>query len=116
MPPSVFSYQPAAARRMRKLVLLCATILIIAFMTLVHTVFPPAAHPVNAQTVPAPASYTAKTLDYQLAVYLKGQETPAFITDIDVRTLPEADRAALSTGIVLDSDEALAHLLEDYSS
>ena len=37
-------------------------------------------------------------------------------TDIDIRTLPAADREALEQGILLSDTEALAKLLEDYGS
>ena len=37
-------------------------------------------------------------------------------TDIDVRTLPAADREALEDGILLSDAQALARLLEDYGS
>lgn len=37
-------------------------------------------------------------------------------TAIDVRTLPEADRAALDAGISLADTDAIARLLEDYGS
>ena len=37
-------------------------------------------------------------------------------TDIDVRSLPSADREALEDGILLPDAQSLARLLEDYGS
>ncbi len=37
-------------------------------------------------------------------------------TDIDVRTLPQADQLKLENGVTLDDEESLARLLEDYAS
>ena len=115
MPPLLSSYNPAADRRARRLILLGATLLIIACMALFRAVTPRAAAPVNAPAAPFTASYTAKTLSGRIAIYVAGEDRPALMTDIDVRTLPEADRAALEAGITLSGDDALARLLEDYS-
>lgn len=60
--------------------------------------------------------YYAALLDGRVVIYLVGQFDPVLTTEIDVRTLPDADRAALDAGIPLDGMEAVQHLLEDYGS
>lgn len=111
------NYNPAADRRTRRLVLIAATILVIACMALVNAVMPRSlALPVSAQTPVPTVPYVARALGNQLAVYIEGEDSPALVTDIDVRALPAADREALANGITLSSEEALAKLLEDYGS
>ena len=58
--------------------------------------------------------YVAQAENGRLTVSRGGQTI--LRTDIDVRTLPKADREALSQGISLPDAEALARLLEDYGS
>lgn len=117
MSPFISSYHPSAARRTRRLVALAATILIIACMALAHMLLPRPSQPVNAPAAePVATPYVAITLDNQIAIFVQGSETPLLITDIDVRALPSADREALSAGVTLQDDAALARLLEDYGS
>ena len=61
--------------------------------------------PVSAPAEPS-AKYAARTLDGRLAME---------VTDIEVDSLPLADQEALAEGIDLADEEAIAHLLEDYS-
>ena len=49
-----------------------------------------------------------------LAVFRAGENTPFVITQIDLRLMRRADRAAFTAGVHLHSDEELARLLEDY--
>ena len=58
----------------------------------------------------APSAVAAGTLAVS-----RGGETVIY-TEIDTRSLPQADREALGDGVVLPDAEALAKLLEDYSS
>lgn len=60
--------------------------------------------------------YTAKSVGYQVVIYQTGHREPVLMTGIDIRTLPQADQAALSEGIPLQDAVALAHLLEDYDA
>lgn len=63
------------------------------------------------------AKYTVTTYQGRLAVYLTAQmDTPQYITDVEVSTLPKADREALSDGIPIYTEEQLTSILEDYSS
>ncbi len=103
----------AAARRTRRMLAVAITIFLIACMVLARATLP--ARVPASSSAPA-AAYVAGVLDNRLAIYIAGQDKPALLTDIDVRTLPRADQSALYAGVPVASDEALAHLLEDYSS
>lgn len=63
---------------------------------------------------PIPASYTAVSEGGLLTVYRDG--ALLMRTEIDTRSLPQADRDALEKGVTLPDAEALAKLLEDYGS
>lgn len=71
--------------------------------------------------VSAVSAYAGKYVvrDYggRLAVYLSDRpDTPAYLLDVYTSALPEADRTALEKGIILQTDEELSRLLEDYGS
>lgn len=51
-----------------------------------------------------------------VAVFRPGKEEPWQIYPTLVSSLPEADRNALETGIIVRSDRKLQQLLEDYTS
>lgn len=71
--------------------------------------------PVSAPAAEPAAKYAARTLDGRVAIYRSGARFPMEVTDIEVDSLPLADREALAAGIDLADEEAIAHLLEDYS-
>lgn len=71
--------------------------------------------PVSAPATTSQASYYAALYDNQVVIYQAGQNTPIIITDIDVRTLPNTDRMALSQGIELETLDEVNRLVEDYS-
>ena len=62
----------------------------------------------------AEAPYVAQSENGLLVVSHGGEVV--IRTDIDIRTLPAADREAIEQGILLSDTEALAKLLEDYGS
>lgn len=98
------------ARRQRRIALAaCAGALISAFFA-ARVWFAAPAMPAAASAEP----YVAQSEDGRLIV-TRGGET-VLRTAIDTRTLPQADREALSDGIVLEDELALARLLEDYGS
>lgn len=72
------------------------------------------AEPVSAAAV-SEAGYYAALSGNQVAIYLNGRAEPVLITDIDARTLPDADRERLAEGIPLDGAADVNRLLEDYS-
>ena len=75
---------------------------------------PAPAEPVTAAAV-GEAGYYAALSGNQVAIYLNGRAEPVLITDIDARTLPDADRERLAEGIPLDGAADVNRLLEDYS-
>ncbi len=63
------------------------------------------------------AKYTVTAYQGHLAVYLTARmDTPQYITDVEVSTLPRADREALDAGIPIYTEQQLTSILEDYSS
>lgn len=73
------------------------------------------------ETVPAAApaesaaKYAARVVDGRVAIFRAGARFPMEVTEIEVDSLPRIDREALEAGIDLVDEEAIAHLLEDYS-
>lgn len=98
------------ARRQKRIALIaCLAALVSAFFA-ARAYFTPDAVPVSA----AEAPYVAQSENGLLVVSHGGEVV--IRTDIDIRTLPAADREALEQGILLSDTEALAKLLEDYGS
>lgn len=62
------------------------------------------------------SSYYASVVNNHVAIYLRGQNEPVLITEIDARTLPDADRKLLQDGLPLENAADVNHLLEDYGS
>ena len=71
-------------------------------------------------TEPAAASVTAEYYaalsGWQVVIYQHGRTQPILHTEIDVRTLPDADRKLLEAGLPLANVDAVSRLLEDYGS
>ena len=61
-------------------------------------------------------SYRIKEYKGNIAVFESGSSKPFRITDIAVKDLPVADQNDLNNGIMVDSQEELQTLLEDYLS
>lgn len=68
-----------------------------------------------AQTAGQAPGYYATLVDHQIVIYLNGRAEPVLITEIDARTLPDADRELLENGIPLENAADVNRLLEDYS-
>lgn len=63
------------------------------------------------------SKYTVTAYEGRLAVYLTDHMgAPQYVTDVDISTLPAADREALQKGIPVYTEEELTSVLEDYSS
>lgn len=61
--------------------------------------------------------YIVRDYGGRLAVYRVNQpDRPVYLLDIYTGALPEADRSALQDGILLQTEEELSQLLEDYGS
>ncbi|MGO5028322.1 hypothetical protein [Candidatus Agathobaculum pullicola] len=98
------------AKRQRRIALLaCAAALISAFFA-ARVWFSAPAVPASTTDLP----YIAQAEQDRLVVSRGGEII--IRTDIDVRSLPIADRQALENGILLSDAQSLARLLEDYGS
>lgn len=98
------------AKRQKRIALLaCAAALASAFFA-ARAWFAAPAVPASAAALP----YIAQSVDNRVVIS-RGGET-ILRTEIDVRTLPTADRDALAQGVALADEQALARLLEDYGS
>lgn len=97
-------------RRRRIALAACAAALIFTFFAARAWFTAVPAHSEQA----VPVSYTAVSEDGRLTVYRDG--ALLMRTEIDTRSLPQADRDALNRGVILSDAEALAKLLEDYGS
>lgn len=76
--------------------------------------YAPETVPTAASAEPA-AKYAARVVDGRVAIFRAGARFPMEVTEIEVDSLPRIDREALENGIDLMDEEAIAHLLEDYS-
>ncbi len=70
----------------------------------------------EASLPPAGERYVLGCYDGRLALFPVGDPVPERVYEVWVSRLPEADRRALEKGILIESDERLAQLLEDYTS
>lgn len=69
------------------------------------------------ENIPMSKTFLVKEIDGRVLVYGNGGETFLYCAEeIDLFALPESDRKALREGVYCPSPEALASLLEDYSS
>lgn len=69
-----------------------------------------------AKTESAAGEYRVAEYKGYVAVYEGESENPITVTDIELVTLPQPDRAAVRVGIYLENREKLMELLEDFSS
>ena len=106
--------QTMTARRIILSVCLILAILALA-VALLYT--PPASTVLPAsQEDPEAAPYTVRAYQGYVAVFTGNEETPSQITGIRVSLLPLQDQLELAEGISLQSEAALAALLEDYGA
>ena len=60
--------------------------------------------------------YIVGSAEGKVAVFPPDGGDPVKMTDIELKTLPGADRNALEDGIFVENDEELARILEDLGS
>lgn len=70
----------------------------------------------SASEISAEYGYVLREYDGAIGVFKAGVSEPVAVIDIDTRTLPERDRAALILGVYAADDEELNRRIEDYSS
>ena len=68
------------------------------------------------RTVTPLSLYRLQLVGGELRLHTAGRRDYAVLREIDTGGLPAADRARLSKGIVLSSEEALDRFLENYGS
>ena len=68
------------------------------------------------RTVTPLSLYRLQLVGGELRMHTAGRRDYAVLREIDTGGLPAADRARLSKGIVLSSEEALDRFLENYGS
>jgi hypothetical protein len=52
----------------------------------------------------------------KLALWRQGEQYPLRVFPLNITSLPRADQSMLAEGIPVESEQQLAHLLEDYLS
>lgn len=60
--------------------------------------------------------YVLREYEGAIGVFKEGAGEPITVIDVDPRTLPEKDRAALIRGIYAADDDELSRRIEDFSS
>lgn len=78
----------------------------------------------KATSAPEPVSseteltdgYLLREYDGMIGIFTVGEKEPLSVIKVDLRTLPESDRAALVSGIYAADDEELNRRIEDFSS
>lgn len=98
------------AKRQRRIALLACGVALVSAFFAARVWFSEPAVAATASAEP----YVAQSSEGRLVVTRGGEIVVR--TDIDVRSLPSADREALEDGILLPDAQALARLLEDYGS
>ena len=96
-----------------RLIALTVSGIALALSLFVLTGAPAETQPAIAGTAP---SYYAALVGQHVAIYLTGRAEPVLITEIDVRTLPDADREMLEKGLPLATADDVSRLLEDYDN
>lgn len=62
-------------------------------------------------------TYLLRSVDGRIGVFYPADaQTPAMVTDIQIRDLPLGDRIELTTGVSVSDYGAVARLLEDYGA
>lgn len=101
----------------RRIILSVCLILAVLALTVALLYTPPASNVTPAsRTESGIAPYTVGIYEGYVAVFIGEEETPNQITGIRVSLLPLQDQLDLAKGIKLQTETALAALLEDYGA
>ncbi|MBR5941774.1 MAG: hypothetical protein IKZ81_00335 [Clostridia bacterium] len=102
---------------MKKKAVIAAFIAVSAVFAAVSPFLTPTAPEPETASTEAPAGgYVLREYEGAIGVFASGSSVPVSVIDVDVRTLPEADRAALANGIFAADEDELNRRIEDYSS
>ncbi|MBQ6552661.1 MAG: hypothetical protein IJL83_03485 [Clostridia bacterium] len=70
----------------------------------------------SAPEISSEYGYVLREYEGVIGVFKAGVSEPISVIEVDTRTLPERDRAALILGVYAADDEELNRRIEDYSS
>lgn len=102
---------------MKKKSVVAAFIAVSAVFSVISPFLTPSApDPQTASTEASVGGYVLREYDGAIGVFVSGSKVPLSVIDIDVRTLPDADRTALANGIFAADEDELNRRIEDYSS
>ena len=109
---------------MKKLII--STICIVGVLLSISFILLPNINKVSAQKeefvsitdtqTPKTCKYIIKNFNGSLAVFENGKISPIRITDVDISSLPLVDQQLLQEGIMIENENDLSAMLEDYCS
>lgn len=104
-----------AEERSRLMPVLIACVLLIGVAAWVSTLLPRES---DARNVPAEPTtrQTLREWNGQIALFKGDDDEPAEVYEVTVAALPEEEQERLHAGIVIEDDEMLAALLDNYTS
>ncbi len=70
----------------------------------------------ESSAISAADGYVLREYEGVIGVFKAGVSAPVSVIDVDTRTLPESDRAALARGIYAADEDELCRRIEDFSS
>ncbi len=104
-----------AEERSRLMPVLIACVLLIGIAAWVSALLP-----VESDTKSVPTERAAQQMlrewNGQIALFEGDSDEPAEVYEVTVAALPEEEQERLREGIVIESEEALASLLDNYTS
>lgn len=102
---------------MKRKMIFVAVITALAAFAAIIPLFPAGGHGENAAAeASAHGGYMLREYGGIIGVFSAGGSEPISVIDVDVRTLPEADRRALASGVFAADEDELNRRIEDYSS
>ena len=104
-----------AEERKRLTPVLIACVLLIGVAAWVSTLLPGKSDVRNEPTEPA-TRQILREWDGQIALFQDDSDEPAEVYEVPVSALPQEEQERLHAGIVIEDDEMLAALLDNYTS
>lgn len=104
-----------AEERSRLMPVLIACVLLIGVAAWASTLLPKKSDTKSVPTAQA-AQQMLREWNGQIALFQGDSDEPAEVYEVTVAALPEEEQERLREGIVIESEEALASLLDNYTS
>ena len=101
------------------IITICSALIVISCYVFTFTILTSDVKPTETPkiTETPPVFYIVKQHNDRIAVFVNGNNEPLQILDSPfVRDLPEYDRQMLSKGIIVETNEELLKILEDYDN